>query len=182
MDRKLIIILIILLAAVFVAWRYFERPAELPSETIQEEPPEASSVIDTANWQTYKNDVFKFELKYPEELSYKYDSVFEPFDENVKKVLTVPLGEKPFQVFVVVNGLGALPTTTEENLIESKTMAVSGLAVNREVFKRGNKETISGLSFRKDGVLYSIWAEIIGEPAEKLKIFDQLLSTFKLLP
>jgi len=55
----IILIIIILLGGGIFAWQYFGAPEEKVEE------PEEITKDETANWQTYRNEEYRFEIKYP---------------------------------------------------------------------------------------------------------------------
>lgn len=67
------LVLIVLIAGGFFAWQYFgvqQKAAENRGEKITE------GEIDTSNWQTYRNEEFGFEVKYPEDWSSNTEEKF----------------------------------------------------------------------------------------------------------
>lgn len=183
-----IIILAVLIGIVgLLGWQYFDNPPTVDNiedlektndqkPLVQEEKPADLDEL-TADWKDYNNKDFGFGLKYPDVLAYKYDSVFEPDDSSKKKIFSMPLGEEPFQVWVTVNATNALPTTTEDNLLEQKKIDVDGAETIRKTFRQKGI-LISAAGFEKDGKIFSVWAEINGQEEERLKIFKNLLFTF----
>lgn len=160
----------------FFVWQYFA-PIALP-QSIQI----SNDIVkdETVGWEIYTNEAFKFELKYPEELPVKYEAIAEA-KRGGKNILTLLLGDSPFKVLVVTNALKAAPTPKDGNIIKSKTISVGGASTTEKIFKGVGSEIVSAASFEKNNISYSIWAEITGNKTERLKIFDQLLSTFKIL-
>ena len=138
---------------------------------------------ETADWETYRNEKFKIEFKYPDFLPIRYTSVWEPTapSEKIKSILTLPLMNDSLNVWITTNARGVLPTTTEAEIIEERVINIGGVNTNNKVFKGSEGKTISTVSFERNSVLYSIWAEILGEEENNLNIFNQLLSTFKFL-
>lgn len=190
MPKKIILPIIFVVffgVAGLLGWQYFGNPPAVDrgrdsGETnnqnplTKEEKP-ADLAETTSEWRDYNNEQFGFGLKYPEVLPYKYDSVFEPDDASKKKILSLPLGEEPFQVWVVVNATNVLPTTTEDNLLEQKAINMDGIETIRKTFRQKGL-LISVAGFEKDGKVFSVWAEINGQEEDRLKIFKNLLFTF----
>ena len=169
-------IIIIALEAVIGGFFIWPRSTPILNETVK-----APVVKDeTVDWETYTNEAFKFELKYPKELPVKYEALAEA-NKGGKNILTLLLGDSPFKVLVVTNAPKAVPIAKDGNIIESKTIIVGGASTTEKIFKGIDSEIVSAANFEKNNISYSVWAEITGNKTERLKIFDQLLSTFKIL-
>jgi len=56
----------------------------VPAPTVQQ-PAQSAPVDETASWQTYKNDKFGYEVKYPQNWNYKVENNLACFRENGKK-------------------------------------------------------------------------------------------------
>lgn len=173
------------IGGIFV-WQYLQNSESVEPVTNQEEngnpivPEKEEKPSDfneqIAGWKDYENKLFGFGLKLPAILAYEYDSVFEPTDTSKKKVLTLPLGKEPFQVWLTINAPGSLPTTTENNLLGKSLINIEGAEQTIKNFRQRGL-LISSLSFIKDDQLFSIWAEINGQEEERLRIFKNLLFT-----
>lgn len=172
-----IIALAVLATGGFFVW---QRLAPTPAPQLNEIVKTPAPKDETLGWETYANEAFKFELKHPKELQFKYEAVSEPRNGG-KSILTLPFGDSPFKVLVVTNAPAAAPNPKDGNIIENKIISVGGATTTEKVFKGTDSEIVSVVSFEKNNIFYAIWAEITGDTAERLKIFDLMLSTFKIL-
>ncbi|MBU2109473.1 hypothetical protein KKB71_00745 [Patescibacteria group bacterium] len=127
------------------------------------------SEIDTSNWQTYRNEEYGFEVKYPDE----WVNNIGPLPYVFLFGLSGYPNEQQFQIWV----------TSESNLdqfYEDKDkVCVKTTLVDKEVYKCGGLEK----SFlyievkNKDRYYFISWKG--GEFIRNSNLFDQILSTFK---
>ena len=60
------VIIVILIGGGILAWQYFWVPKEVKAP--EEKAPEEIVEDETANWKTYRNEEYGFEIKYPKEI------------------------------------------------------------------------------------------------------------------
>lgn len=149
-------------------------PAKI-TETLDEET--------LATWQTYEKEGFDFQLKYPQQLSYKYDSMWVPTTEssNLKKTLNVAFESDDFDMTLVLNAPNAQATSSKAEFLRQKPANIAGQTVSNKIYREPNGDIISLAVFEKNSNFYIIWATIIADKDNNLKTFSQILSTFKFL-
>jgi len=183
----LFLILLILIGGGVWLWRYLELKIEpeTEKEILSQSVIEATTTVnidESLNWKVYQNEKIRLEFLYPEMLPFKYESVFIPSGEG-KEVLTLLWGEAPFRLWMVTNGWNAAPKTEEidDKILEKEKITVGGVEVEKKVFQDDNQKTFATITFVNKEIVYAIWVEIQGEAKDKLRIFDQILSTVHFL-
>lgn len=147
-------------------------PARM-TETLDEET--------LATWQTYGKEGFDFQLKYPQPLSYKYDSVWSPEVESprFKKTLNAVFESDNFDLTLVLNAPNAQATSSKAEFLRQKTANIAGQTVSNKIYREPNGDIVSLAVFEKNSNFYIIWATIIADKDNNLKTFSQIISTFE---
>ncbi len=174
----------------YLVYRKYLNPLYLPKhdnppinwEAVQNSNPESSSSAETANWKTYTNNKFGFTIQYPENWEIegdnpiKVDIVISSLD-NSSNLIISPIAEARFSTDrnrdkKLANGTlrtvgGRTAKEYKENIEDEFT----------DVFVRDIQlEDINGLNWTKPNEI-SYWVDT-SQPS-LVKIFDQILSTFK---
>ncbi len=90
----ILIISIIVIAGGILAWQYFGVPKEevkAPGEKIEEVVSKEVAEDETANWKTYRNEEYGFEVKYPSDYEIKEEFSVSPITEQ-----EISLAEDPY--------------------------------------------------------------------------------------
>lgn len=185
----ILVILIVLAGGGVLAWQYFGVP-----EKITEEPEEVTK-DETANWQTYRNEEYGFELKYPVNLAIRDE--INP--ANILFLEMIPKGREAACFSISVK-----PNPTNIGLIEDLrryagtkyedpySIAVADCLENRGIpIEIGDKEAykcdtvrepfISNIIlFSTNNYIYHI-KNICEEDLDMGDIYNQILSTFRFL-
>jgi hypothetical protein len=202
MNRKIpttiaisIVLIVAILAGGFIYWRYFSFQEELanqPEIVIPEKP-----IDETANWQTYTNDQYGFEIKYPKKF---FPEVPSNQDLNIG-LLTLSFNENGYYpIWLYVGGnenkkiLDMINSTSTVGLeVKNNKKTINGLEWNiveeTEIPVEGIGTAGSALKFYtlNGNRTYIIEcldcnSQIFGDIAEEKRLtFDQMLSTFKFI-
>jgi len=135
--------------------------------------------VDTSDWQTYRNEEYGFELKYPGDYDY-WEASYPP---NSQSGLLIDIGFRPDDiqgsVFVVrVSGLSL------ENLIVKNPSSYGEITNDKIEVDESTGIKFSGhlpriIGLEKDN--YTFFFETSGIRKKDALVFDQILSTFKFI-
>ncbi len=170
----IVIIVLVVIAGGVLAWQYWP-------ESVEQEP---TADDETADWQTYRNEKYGFEVKYTGNLI------------PSERVINISTQEEPFELFSLSfnfnsNRVFLFRETSHQYLFEGHPHIIldeeTGENITKEVIVSG----VEGLNFResnekggppsyfsitaikKDNKVYEFWGE--GE------VFNQMLSTFRFI-
>ena len=119
----------------------------------------------TANWKTYTNSNYGFEIKYPESLSLKQDSdsMFAFEDQN----------HLSYYILNIVNSAGIKKSAAEEINYPVNGVGTTGSVLNTYIEKADKTYAFKCINCN---------SEIFGsDGANRKNTFDQMLSTFKFI-
>lgn len=187
-NWKFLLIVVILAAVVaggILAWQYFGALEEevKPKEEVK------ITEVETANWKTYRSEEYGYEVKYPQDWEMETKTTrwilwHSPRQTPEKRVIVASVLDNP-EGFSIPTVLLGHPATCEY-------IEVSNLLFCKLTEKFEAVYTIS-YSFSKAEKIYSLRLLISGgrqrmdyylpdeEIASELKIFNQMLSTFRFL-
>jgi len=156
----------------YAAYQYYSTPEPVPVSG-NEEPTDP-----TADWKTYRNEEYGFEVKYPEGWSYEKKGLplgksTQFTDINGEHVLSInnPIREIGYEnLSLVENSKIRIPNTDE---YFDKTIYKSGIEGEGLILVLWNLE-----NFKLSG---EISISYKGENDPNIKILDQILSTFKFI-
>lgn len=177
-----------------------EKPKEeIPKESVSPKIEEVSPIseIDATDWKTYKNEVLRFEIKYPDKWRVK-DKVFEELVQgqiSFVKGFTSDVGLSIGVNIYTERGFGF------EFLSQGKEIVVEGMKVYPTIFKIGNENLIYlDMCFYGDqenmgycpqgmGNFYYQFSFYCGEKGSKEEIekdecnrlFNQIVQTFRFI-
>ena len=177
----LIIIFTLLAGGIFLAKNLPSGNLALENQLLKQKITANNGSSSVAGWEIYIKEEFKIEFQHPPSLASKYEATAMPKRLSDKKVLTVFFSGDLFDLTLVMNALGAQTTTAKAQLIGEKTINVSGIKVNRKIFREPDGKIIPIVGLTNNSISYSFWATIAGKVDDKIAIFDKILSTFKFL-
>jgi hypothetical protein len=185
-DEGFVQIVIILLALILVAGGayYFGTKNKTVQVPVASSNPVVNPTADPkANWKTYSNSQFGFQLMYPTELTYLYDQLKQVGDNLLLQNFN---GSKPrkeessdFQMVLYVSndtGLGL-----EKVVKNSENKIISNITI-------GGEKAIKGTSIQKYEEVPTVWVKHSGylftiqlstPKTTNFSLFDQILSTFQ---
>jgi len=164
------------------------QPAPSPTPIAQQTPPPTpqQEVLDTSNWQTYRNDEFGFEFKHPH-VPLTETIITEDIDDNGGPLSLwfegQQVGQGQVQGQIVVSRRDTtLSTILDWQLPPGVTLHTAFTKIGAEHYDA--LEPISGSSVQRawyvlvnDGTEYQI--DIYAVRPEFRNVFDQILSTFR---
>jgi len=184
----IIIILILVIGGGIIYWQgkiineigefsTINKPQEenvLPTDTSKTDTSQAEN--ETADWKTYKNEKYGFEIKYPKnwqiESISKESAVFSPLGEDSS-------AESSKRITIEIKSQGWVEEQTSLGMLEDKKEIIIGV---------GNYSGIEALNLgmlayrsiilKQNSVVYDISTS---ENNPEMSIFNQMLSTFRFL-
>ncbi|MDP3963673.1 MAG: hypothetical protein Q8Q39_04200 [bacterium] len=120
----------------------------------------------SADWKTYRNEEYGFEVKYPVGWSENYSDSFFFLQDNIGAMFIVEIPPAGYGI---------------DNVVTSGPILVGGNPATKIVFKGGNNRDRIHVQFRDEDLREKI-AIIFNAPGGyNLQIFNQILSTFRFL-
>lgn len=159
------------------------------AETKESCPQDCVGEIDTSNWQTYRNEEYGFEVKYPQGWKFKAISdQITQFGTNEEFLGVYHTPPNHIQVYQSVNDLLNNDQGLDFNswinkqianglFYDKKTIIISDIQ-GVEVIDRGIIN-FRNILVKKGEYIYSI---VVNQDHSQMNIFDQILSTFKFTP
>jgi len=185
----LVILALVLIsgAAAYVSLRIFSKPASMPEKPITESiPPKVpiqTEVDQTSDWKTYRNEEYRFEMKYPNNwILESYGSAIKVFSSEFK-------GAKRDYPFILIN--------IRPNAQKLSIKEFYGRSNERNLFFQSNNEYTQGQIGGKTYYRFAPYITFAGEvvvvvcldlafieiqgvgPASQGRVFDTMLSSFR---
>src|SRR4030042_451207 len=138
-----------------------------------------SKTDETVNWQTYQNDEYRFNVKYPLNWEVKENLVYSP------SILISPKDANDTSFFMYFDGTGAESVFQGNNCDGIKEVLLAGREAKECIFNTDNEygkyikiTQLGGLNWDTDNELgYSVSVS----EKELILIYEQILSTFKFI-
>jgi hypothetical protein len=150
------------------------QPAPSPTPIAQQTPPPTpqQEVLDTSNWQTYRNDEFGFELKYPASWQ------FEELDPNLSfGSFLDSAGPQKDRLYITVNGLNYTGIDNPD-VVYKKEVFVGKTVTIQSVYQE-NKLISKGIEVPLTTGFITIYTT--PDSNGSFAIIDQILSTFRFI-
>jgi len=181
-----LIVFTISIGLILLGYLYIPKPKYEPvSEEIEE--------MDISNWETYRNEEYGFEIKYPKEAEVSKSLPDVPLGLNEITLLYIILDDYmvkiagPYEASDVYGGNPEL----EKNVIITKTIINNNKVLIREKITKtsafvyySKSATIQGLNYNflvNIQEMYDINSDYQSKIKEQEKEFDRILSTFKFI-
>jgi len=187
-----IVLIAVILTGGFVYWRYFSFQEELFSKQTTFIPKNITQ-DETANWQTYKNEFFKFSIKYPPDFNITKDelpkeSVYSVANEFLEISNKSILESPRLILFVNPEGFGAIPPDIIYKVVLNKENEIE-ITKREEIPQSEDNQNIDdqviiaiGLPAIKLGVNNYSMEFLFKEGGKDYEAtFKKMLSTFKFL-
>jgi len=162
------------------------QPVAAPQPTLSPTPsvsPTPFHVDETANWKTYRNDTYGFELKYPESIPFQ-----DELHDSLTNSLSVRSENNTYILFFYVNlpkGFEDAESYGNKNLIlKDREIKVILLQDQYSTGSVRGIDLIAPIYDDKTGDIYTVrlYCKLLACNQEEMRILiDQILSTFKFI-
>lgn len=175
----LIFLLLLVSAGSFVLGKYFtENKTEPVDETvpIAKKPVALPTTGPTADWKTYENQQFKFQIKYPADWNLKEDKTLQNI-AFITTTITAPSKNSFIDIWV---RSGSWSQIVKELGTKSTKITLNGITGLVEAANKGGK-VYTFPSQINNQVFQIVYGESSDSPLNEITTLDQILSTFKFL-